>query len=144
MSLKNDAFPSSVAFDLIADALKDEAEKKDAIKRGNAVFCFTLKNTSGETASWYIDLKSTGTVGTGEAPAGGKADSMFNPRRVTISDLVDITLSLSEDNFGKLVQGKANAQRLFMGGALKVKGDVMKATKAEVVLKKAQAKRAKL
>jgi len=40
-----------------------------------------------------------------------------------------VTLSLSDDDFGKLVAGKANAQRLFMSGKLKVKGDVMKATK---------------
>lgn len=51
-----------------------------------------------------------------------------------------VTLSLSEENFGKLVEGKANAQRLFMGGKLKVKGNVMKATKLDPVLKKAQTK----
>jgi putative sterol carrier protein len=43
-----------------------------------------------------------------------------------------------------LVSGKANAQRLFMGGKLKVKGDVMKATKMEPILKKAQGAKAKL
>lgn len=46
---------------------------------------------------------------------------------------------LSEENFSKLIEGKANAQKLFMGGKLKVKGDVMKATKIEPVLKKVQA-----
>lgn len=51
-----------------------------------------------------------------------------------------VTLSLSDDDFGKLVAGKANAQRLFMGGKLKVKGDVMKATKMEPILKRAQTK----
>ncbi len=51
-----------------------------------------------------------------------------------------VTLSLSDEDFGKLVSGKANAQRLFMSGKLKVKGDVMKATKMEPILKKAQTK----
>ena len=51
-----------------------------------------------------------------------------------------VTLLLSDDDFGKLVTGKANAQRLFMGGKLKVKGDVMKATKMEPILKRAQTK----
>jgi len=51
-----------------------------------------------------------------------------------------VTLILSDDNFGKLVTGKANAQRLFMGGQLKIKGDVMKATRMEPILKKAQSK----
>lgn len=41
-------------------------------------------------------------------------------------------MSLSDGDFQKLIDGKAAAQRLFMGGKLKVKGDVMKATKAEV------------
>merc|ERR1711977_129340 len=98
MSLKNDAFPSSAAFDTINDTLKSsDAERKDAIKQANAVFAFTLKNKA-------------------------------------------VTLSLSEEEFGKLVSGKANAQRLFMSGKLKVKGDVMKATKMEPILKKAQTK----
>ena len=33
------------------------------------------------------------------------------------------------------MQGKANAQRLFMAGKLKIKGDMTKATRAEPVLK---------
>jgi putative sterol carrier protein len=47
---------------------------------------------------------------------------------------------MSEQDFGSLVAGKANPQRLFMAGKLKVKGDVMKATRVEAVLKKAQLK----
>ncbi len=38
------------------------------------------------------------------------------------------------------MSGKSNAQNLFMKGKLKVKGDVMKATKMEPILTKAQAK----
>ncbi|KKY28002.1 putative oleate-induced peroxisomal protein [Phaeomoniella chlamydospora] len=126
MSLKNDAFPSSVAFDLISSSLSaSEADKKDALKQGKAVFAFTLKNTAGQTESWYIDLKETGTVGKGPAPEGKKAD---------------VTLQLSDSDFANLVSGKGNAQKLFMSGKLKVKGDVMKATKMEPVLKRAQTK----
>jgi putative sterol carrier protein len=55
-----------------------------------------------------------------------------------------VTLALSDEDFGKLVAGKANAQRLFMSGKLKVKGDVMKATKLDPILKKAQTVQAKL
>ncbi|KAH8599359.1 putative fatty acid-binding protein [Bisporella sp. PMI_857] len=127
MSLKNPAFPSSEAFDVINSALaSSDAERKDAIKQGNAVFAFTLKNKAGEEESWHIDLKNKGEVGKG------------------LGDKPTVTLSLSDDDFGKLVSGKANAQRLFMGGKLKVKGDVMKATKMEPILKKAQAVKAKL
>jgi putative sterol carrier protein len=45
---------------------------------------------------------------------------------------------LSDKDFGQLVEGKANAQKLFMGGKLKVKGDVMRATKLDPILKKAR------
>jgi putative sterol carrier protein len=47
---------------------------------------------------------------------------------------------MSEQDFGQLIAGKANAQKLFMAGRLKVKGDVMKATRAEGILKKARVK----
>ncbi|KAA8910273.1 putative fatty acid-binding protein [Sphaerosporella brunnea] len=126
MTLSNPAFPSSTTFDLISTALQDGNTKADAIKRGNGIFVFTLKNSAGETESWYIDLKSTGEVGKG------------------VPEKSDVTLSLSDEDFAKLVAGKVQAQRLFMGGKLKVKGDVMKATKAEVVLKSARPPAAKL
>jgi putative sterol carrier protein len=36
--------------------------------------------------------------------------------------LATVTLSLSDEDFGKLAVGKANAQKLFMSGKLKIKG----------------------
>jgi putative sterol carrier protein len=51
-----------------------------------------------------------------------------------------VTLNLTDATFADLVAGKANAQKLFMSGKLKVKGDVMKATKLDPILKKAQSK----
>ncbi|QKX63306.1 uncharacterized protein TRUGW13939_10475 [Talaromyces rugulosus] len=125
MSVKNPDFPASAAFDAINEALADEAQRKDAIKQAAGVYAFTLTNSAGKEASWHIDLKQSGKVGTGVAPAGGKAD---------------VTLVLGEDDFSSLVSGKANAQRLFMGGKLKIKGNIMKATKLDPVLKKAQTK----
>ncbi|KAK3378090.1 SCP2 sterol-binding domain-containing protein [Podospora didyma] len=123
MSLKNDKFPASAAFDAINSAIQaSEADKKDAIKQGNAVFAFTLKNAAGETESWHIDLKNKGEVGKG------------------LGEKPTVTLSLSDADFASLVAGKANAQRLFMSGKLKIKGDVMKATKLDPILKKAQTK----
>ena len=47
---------------------------------------------------------------------------------------------MSDSDFGNLVAGKGNAQKLFMSGKLKIKGNVMKATKIEPILKKAQTK----
>ncbi|KAF2128112.1 fatty acid-binding protein [Dothidotthia symphoricarpi CBS 119687] len=122
MSLKSDAFPSSAAFDAISSALSSPAERSDAIKKGGAIFGFTLKNAGAEE-SWHIDLKESGTVGRGLAPEGKKPA---------------VTLILADKDFAGLVAGKANAQRLFMSGKLKVKGDVMKATKMEPIFKKVQ------
>lgn len=146
-----DAFPASAAFDAINAALtSSDAERKSAIKQGNAVFAFTLKNKAGETESWHIDLKEKGEVGKGlgAKPTGQYYMTYKMPSSPSLRLLADIwylvTLSLSDDDFGKLVEGKANAQRLFMSGKLKVKGDVMKATKMEPILKRAQAVQAKL
>ena len=70
--IATDKFPSSAAFDAINSALSDPAEKKAAVKQGNAVFAFTLKNAAGETESWHIDLKEKGEVckGLPEKPTG--------------------------------------------------------------------------
>ena len=71
--LSSDAFPSSEAFDVINSALQSsDDERKTAIKQGNAVFAFTLKNKAGETESWHIDLKTKGEVGKGlgDKPTG--------------------------------------------------------------------------
>jgi hypothetical protein len=60
------AFPSSAAFDAINATLSSsDAERKDAMKQGNAVFAFTLKNKEGATESWHIDLRDEGKVGQG-------------------------------------------------------------------------------
>ncbi|OJJ82751.1 SCP2 sterol-binding domain-containing protein [Aspergillus glaucus CBS 516.65] len=126
MTLKNDAFPSSAAFDVINATLQaDENERKDAISKAKAVVAFNIKNAEGKEEAWHLDLKEKGVVAKGSAPAGGKAD---------------VTLNLSDKDFQDLVTGKANAQRLFMGGKLKIRGNIMKATKMEPVLKKAQGK----
>jgi len=73
MPFSDPAFPSSVAFDMIAEGLQDEAQRKDGIQKGKAIFAFTLKNGAGKTESWYLDLKKEGKVGKGTAPPGEKA-----------------------------------------------------------------------
>ncbi|KOS20289.1 Fatty acid-binding protein [Escovopsis weberi] len=121
MSLKNDAFPSSGAFDRLNDSLKDENNKKDALK-AKAIFAFTLTNEKGESASWHIDLKDKGEVGHG---LGKKPTA---------------TLILADADFGDLTAGKANAQKLYMGGKLKIKGNLMATMKLDPLLKKGQDK----
>lgn len=128
---------------------------------GQSVFAFTLKNKAGETDSWHIDLKKDGVVnkGLGDKPTGTSFSYLYSfsgaidpaiwlcsmelenlKGEHRANEAVIVTLALSDEDFGKLVAGKANAQRLFMSGKLKVKGDVMKATKMEPILKRAQTK----
>ncbi|CAP72771.1 uncharacterized protein PODANS_2_1990 [Podospora anserina S mat+] len=79
MSLANDKFPSSAAFDAINQAISaSDADRKEAIKAGNAVFAFVLKNKAGETDEWHIDLKNKGAVGKG---LGEKPTGMFTPEK---------------------------------------------------------------
>lgn len=142
-----DSFPSSAAFDAINSALSNEADRKDAIKQGAGIYAFTLTNSAGKEASWHIDLKNEGKVGKG-LPA--KADGMFflirnlwlivSTQSERDANINSVTLVLSDDDFASLVSGKANAQRLFMGGKLKIKGNIMKATKLDPILKKSQTK----
>ncbi|KAF5100669.1 hypothetical protein D0Z00_001181 [Geotrichum galactomycetum] len=123
MTLADNDFPASKIFDTIDQGLKaDPALVKKSIKSTNALVVFKLVNGNKKTEAWYLDLKKTGTVGKGD-----KEDA-------------DITLTLSDENFANLVSGKANAQKLFMGGKLKVKGNVMKAASIETVLKAAKPK----
>lgn len=138
-----DKFPASAFFETMNGALQSsEADKKQAMDMGKGIYAFTLKNAAGETDSWHIDLKNEGKVGKG---VGEKPDGMFMiPFAILSSHLTmlgtTVTLSLSEADFQSLVTGKGNAQRLFMSGKLKIKGNVMKATKLDPILKQAQTK----
>ena len=58
------------------------------MKKGNAVFSFTLKNKEDKTESWHIDLKDKGVVAKGEAPAGKKADGKFAPTASLLSSVL--------------------------------------------------------
>ncbi|KAJ1556843.1 hypothetical protein HK405_001627, partial [Cladochytrium tenue] len=95
------------------------AGRKALVTRTKAVFEFNLTNAAGETRSWYADLKNgAGAVGAGPSPV--KAD---------------MALTVSDKDFVELALGKMNAQKAFMSGKLKVKGNVALASKLEAVLK---------
>lgn len=118
---QTDKIPSSAAFDAIAAALTDDADRKDAVKKGGAVFAFTIKNKGGETESWYIDLKKTGTVGKGAAPEGGKSDGEFrNVRVVRASTRIHrhASISRSPRALGIMVSASASAPPATVGRRL--------------------------
>ncbi|GAA5884765.1 hypothetical protein JCM16303_005264 [Sporobolomyces ruberrimus] len=125
MSLADSAFPASKTFDEINEGLSkmSEKEKKDNMKKVNGIFEMRLKNKEGKESIWTIDLKKEGTVYKGNA----------KPK-------ADVTISLADQTFDDLKNGKVNGQKAFMSGKLKVKGNIMLATKLDTVLKGAQAK----
>ena len=73
------------------------------------VFQFNLK---GPDSAWFIDLKSgDGAVKQGTAPNA------------------DVTLELSEEDFVAMSTGKADPNKLYFGGKMKVSGNVMASQK---------------
>lgn len=120
MSVEVDGFNASALFKELNEGLQDKSKTQEAIKGVNAVIVITLKNKEGKDQSWVLDLKKEGTLTKveGSVPKG------------------DVQLLLKDADFVKLANGKANGQKLFMNGKLKVKGNMMKATAIESVFKK--------
>lgn len=113
-----DGFNASDLFNQLKDGLADEGIKKKAINGVKAVIVITLKNKEGKEQSWLLDLKKNGEITKVDKP----------PKN-------DVQLLLKDADFVKLANGKANGQKLFMNGKLKVKGNMMKATAIESVFK---------
>lgn len=76
-----------------------------ARKKVNGLFDITLKNTAGTDQSWTLDFKTSGSVSLGK-PA-------VKP---------DVVLTMTDETFVDLANGKLNGQKAFMGGKLKIKG----------------------
>lgn len=113
-----DNFESSPFLQQLADGLSDPALAKKAIGGVKATIVFTLKNKDGKEQSWFLDLKNKGSIEKVDKP----------PKN-------DVQLILKDADFVKLANGKANGQKLFMNGKLKIKGNMMKATSIETVFK---------
>jgi len=118
MSVKVDGYKSSAIFEQLKVNITDnEAKKKETIKKVNAIFEINVKNAEGKEQIWTLELKKDGTIQTGKGSA--------KP---------DIIINLSDDTFADLASGKLNGQKAFMTGKLKVKGNMMLATKLDGVL----------
>ncbi|KAF9402264.1 hypothetical protein BGZ94_004982, partial [Podila epigama] len=119
-------FKSAAAFEQIAAGINamSSADRQAQVKKIKGTFQFDISNEAGQSTVYHIDLKNgEGSVGAG--PLKGKPD---------------VTITVKDNTFVELAEGKANAQKLFMSGAIKVKGQVMLATKLGDVLKGNKAK----
>lgn len=79
--------------------------------------------TSGMTNSYLFDIDGAGTW---------KVDVQDGNVRVTEgTGNADVTITTSEETFGKIVSGEQNATSAYMTGKLKVKGDMGAAMKLQ-------------
>ncbi|RIB03501.1 SCP2 sterol-binding domain-containing protein, partial [Gigaspora rosea] len=122
-----EGFKSSAIFDEIQTSVSNEKTKEDAIKKVKAIFELKIKNPEGKEQIWTLDLKKEGTIQTGKC-----------------STKPDIIMEMDDDTFVQLASGKLNGQKAFMSGKLKIKGNMMLATKLDGVLKSLTGPKAKL
>ncbi len=88
-------------------------DNPDLLTKVAKVFQFRLQDPD---STWTIDVKN-GEVGAGELTAP------------------DCTLMLSDENFAKMTRGEVDPMKLYMGGDLKIEGDVMASQKLSFLQK---------
>ncbi|XP_041958062.1 peroxisomal multifunctional enzyme type 2 [Alosa sapidissima] len=91
----------------------------DLVKKVNAVFAWEITKDGQICSQWAIDLKS-GPGALLKGPYSGKAD---------------VTLTVSDQDFMEVVQGKLNPQKAFFEGKLKMRGNIMLSQKLDSLLK---------
>ena len=127
-------FKTSGIFQDFAKSLHamDSQQRQAYVNSVKAIFEFDIVRSgtgasasAGKVRTWTLDLKNgTGSIFLGQ----GKVNK------------ADIVFSISDDDFVDLAQGKLTGQRAFLIGKLKIKGNMMLATKLEGLFKKLQVK----
>ncbi|RKP05441.1 SCP2 sterol-binding domain-containing protein [Thamnocephalis sphaerospora] len=98
------------------EALPQE-KRKALVSKTKSVFVFDVKTSSGQEKRTLNLKKDAGSFSEGAA------------------EKPEITIAIAEPDFVALAEGKQNGQKLFMGGKLKIKGNMMLAMKLDGILK---------
>ncbi|KAH9524754.1 hypothetical protein Btru_027728 [Bulinus truncatus] len=80
----------------------------------NAVFQWNITKDGAEVTNWVVDMKNSDPGKVYEGIPAAKADCV---------------LTISDENFVDLVSGKMDPQKAFLGGKLKLSGNIMLAQK---------------
>ncbi|KXJ16087.1 non-specific lipid-transfer protein [Exaiptasia diaphana] len=119
-------FKAKVVFDEIEKQLKTEGAAY--VKKIKGVFCFKIqKGPGGKEGVWIVDAKN----GAGSVKFGS-------------SDKGDVTITISDDDFIKLMTGNLSPQKAFFKGLLKLKGNMGLAMKLRQFQSKASTLKSKL
>lgn len=105
-------------FDQLSKTLETDGE--DLVSKLKGLVLFKI-----DEEEWTLDLRS----GKGKVSKGGAG-----------SDKPDLTLTISDDNFVKLVMGKMGPQQAFLLRKLKIGGSMGMALKLQPILDAAQPK----
>ncbi|XP_072398461.1 SCP2 sterol-binding domain-containing protein 1-like isoform X2 [Diabrotica undecimpunctata] len=108
-NLKSDAI-----FEFIIDQVKADPSKAKSV---GGVFLYNITKDGKQVKQWTMDLKNAKVF-------EGKPDGKPNT-----------TLTISDDDFMLMAEGKLNPQQAFMKGKLKVTGNIMLAQKLAPLLK---------
>uniref|UniRef100_A0A3Q2ZFH7 Peroxisomal multifunctional enzyme type 2 n=1 Tax=Kryptolebias marmoratus TaxID=37003 RepID=A0A3Q2ZFH7_KRYMA len=114
---KGGGLQSELVFAEIGRRIKDLGS--ELVKKVNGVFSWEITKDGEKAAQWTIDLKN-GSGSLHKGPYSGK---------------VDLTFTVSDEDFMDVVTGKLMPQKAFFSGKLKAKGNIMLSQKLEVILK---------
>ncbi|EFO82251.1 CRE-DHS-28 protein [Caenorhabditis remanei] len=119
------AFPSNIKssalFQEMADGVKADPK---AVKQLKAIVLYVITDGKNELGKFTLDFKSANpSVYLGDVQNGEKPNA---------------TVTVADSDFVDIAAGKLNAQKAFMGGKLKVKGNVMLLQKLQTLLEKAK------
>mmetsp|Transcript_29868 Transcript_29868/g.60233 ORF Transcript_29868/g.60233 Transcript_29868/m.60233 type:complete len:112 (-) Transcript_29868:187-522(-) len=109
---------SQVIFDAMTSAVKTKGA--ELVKLGGAVFQFVISD-AGPEGKFTLDLKN----GTGDAKAGEDSKA-------------DVTITMADADLMAMFEGKLDGMQAFMGGKLKIKGNMMLAQKLQGIISAAQ------